>query len=182
MRAEQPHGLAGGGAHRRQAEPLDQRLDDALRRLARMDDARGDAQRPGRSRHQNAVERGVVMRPVAGLELVLDQPVGGVGIGHPQQRLGQHHQRQALLGGERIGVQEILDAAEPAGAGTDRLDQPRGAGVDARLGPRTGRRRANKIGGNRLIRRRIGRAEGRNVARLHRAFAAGMVLHAVHRA
>ena len=39
MRAEQPHRLARGGAHRRQAEPLDQRLDDALRRLARMDDA-----------------------------------------------------------------------------------------------------------------------------------------------
>jgi hypothetical protein len=73
-------------------------------------------------------------RPVPGLELVLDQPVGGAGVGHPQQRLGEHHQRQALLGGERIGVQEILHAAEATGAGADRLHQTRGAGIDARLG------------------------------------------------
>ena len=37
------------------------------------------------------------VRPVAGGELVLDQPVGGRGVRHAQQRLGQHHQRQALL-------------------------------------------------------------------------------------
>ena len=56
----------------------------------------------------------VVVRPVAGFQLVLDQAVGGAGIGHPQQRLGQHHQRQALLGGERIGVQEIFHPAKTA--------------------------------------------------------------------
>ena len=53
--------------------------------------------------------------PVAAGELVLDQPVGGGGIRHAQQRLRQHHQRKALLGGQRIGMQEVLDAAEPAG-------------------------------------------------------------------
>ena len=41
-----------------------------------------------------------VGRPVAGRELVLDQPVGGGGVGHPQQRLRQHHQGEALLGGQ----------------------------------------------------------------------------------
>jgi hypothetical protein len=134
MRAEQPHGLAGSGAHRRQAEPFDQRLDDAFRRLARMNDARRNAERPGRGRDQQRGRARIVMRPVAGFQLVLDQAVGGVGVGHPQQRLGQHHQRQAFLGGERISVQEILDSAEPADARADRLNQPRGALIDARLG------------------------------------------------
>ena len=40
MRAEQPHRLPRRGAHRRQAEPLGEAVEDALRRLARMDDAR----------------------------------------------------------------------------------------------------------------------------------------------
>ena len=74
------------------------------------------------------------MRPVAGLEFVLDQAVGGVGVRHPQQRLGQHHQRQPLFGGERIGVQEIFNAADTADAGANCLHQAGGAGIDARLG------------------------------------------------
>ncbi len=72
---------------------------------------------------RSAVDLHVAVEPAPGGELVLDQPVGGRGVGHAQQRLGQHHQRQALLGRERIGVQKILDPAEPAGLGADRLDQ-----------------------------------------------------------
>ena len=164
MRAEQPHGLPGGGPHRRQAEPLDERVDDSLRRLARVDHFGGDAQRPGRSRHQQRGRAGIVMGPVAASELVLDQPVGGGRVGHPQQRLGQHHQRQPLLGGQRIGVQEVLNPAETAAAGADRLDQPGGARIDASLGRRRPRRGAQQDPGKRFVRRRIRRAEGRNVA------------------
>ena len=164
MRAEQPHGLARGGAHRRQAEPLHQRLDDALRRLARMDDARRDAERPGRGRHQQRGRARIVMRPVARFQLVLDQAVGGVGVGHAQQRLGQHHQRQALLGGERIGVQEIFHPADAADARADRRHQPRGAGIDARLGLVGAAGARQQRGGQAFIRRRIGRAERRNLA------------------
>ena len=69
----------------------------------------------------------VAVEPAAGGELVLDQPVGGRGVGHAQQRLGQHHQRQAFFGRERIGVQKIVDAAKTAETaarfGADRLDQ-----------------------------------------------------------
>ena len=164
MRAEQPHGLARGGSHRRQAEPLDERLNDSLRCLARVDHAGGDAERPGRGRHQQRRRAGIVVRPVAGLELVLDQAVGGAGIGHPQQRLGQHHQRQALLGGKRIGVQEIFNAADAADAGADCLHQAGGAGVDAHLGlcRTAGGRQQGR--GYALVRRRIGRLERRKVA------------------
>ena len=43
-----------------------------------------------------------------------DQPVGGGSVGHAQERLCQHHERQPLLGGQRIGMEEILDAAARA--------------------------------------------------------------------
>ena len=110
------------------------------------------------------------VRPVAGRELVLDQPVGGRGVRHAQQRLGQHHQRQTLLGRERIGVQEILDAAEPAGL---RRGSPRSAaGRARRCGLRPPRRaapRPAKRPRERLVRRRIGRAERRQRRRCRSA-------------
>ena len=84
MRAEQSHGLARGGAHRRQAEPLHQRLNDALRRLAGMDNPGGNAERPRRSRHPEGGRARVVMRPIAAAELVLDEGVCGLGVGDPQ--------------------------------------------------------------------------------------------------
>ena len=52
MRAEQPHRLPGRDPHRRQAEPLHDAVDDAVRRLAGLDDARGEPERPGRGRDQ----------------------------------------------------------------------------------------------------------------------------------
>ena len=80
---------------------------------------------------RSAVDFTSLSQPAAGGELVLDQAVGGGGVGHAQQRLGQHHERQPLLGRERIGVQEFFDAAEPAGLGADGLDQPVRARIDA---------------------------------------------------
>ena len=87
-----------------------------------------DAETKQRRRFDVAVE------PAAGGELIFDQPVGGSGIGHAQQRLGEDHQSEALLGRDRIGVQEILDAAEAAGSGANRLDETARAGIDAALG------------------------------------------------
>ena len=69
--------------------------------------------------------------PVAGGKLVLDQPVRRRGVRDAQQRLGQHHQGEAFLGGKRVGVEKVLDPAKTAGPGADRFDQPPGAGVDA---------------------------------------------------
>ena len=63
-------------------------------------------------------------------ELVVDQRVGGLGVGHAQQRLGKAHQRDAFLGAETVGGEERV---EPAGLASARaFDQPRGerGGVD----------------------------------------------------
>ena len=107
------------------------------------------------------------MGKVAGGKLVLDQQIGGAVIRHAQQRLGQHHEGEPLLGGERIFVQEVLDTADPAGAGADRLDIALGAGVDPRLGGRRPRRLAQQPGRERRIGGRVGRKEGRKLAGAH---------------
>ena len=73
------------------------------------------------------------MDEVAFAELVLDEPVGGAGIGHAQQRFRQHHQRQALLGRERELAQHVLDAAERIVIGADGLDQAARDAVDPLL-------------------------------------------------
>ncbi len=97
----------------------------------------------------------IAVEPTAGGKLVLDQPVGGGGIGHAQKRFRQHHQRQALLGRERIGVEKILDAAEAAGPGPDRLDEASGARVDPRFRRRIARGLAQQNGRQYLVRRSI---------------------------
>ena len=163
MRAEQLHRLARRQSHRRHTKPFHHTLDNILRGFARLDDACGDAQRPGRCRHQEGAGA-LGLRPIAGGQLVLDQPVGSDGVGHAQQRLGQHHQRQSLLGGERIGVQEILDPAEAARPGANGLDQPAGARVDTRLSSVRARNSRQQTGSDGLVRRRIGCSEGRHRA------------------
>ncbi len=137
-----------------------------LRRFARMDDARPDAERPRGRGDQEGGRLHVVMRPVGGRELVLDQPVGGDGVRHPQQRLGQHHQGQPFLGRKRIFAQKILDPAQSAGARANRLDEPRGSRIDAPLGVRRARRLGEQARGDCLVGRRIGRRERRDLAAL----------------
>ena len=44
--------------------------------------------------------------PVAGRDLVLDQRVDRIGVRHAQQRLGQTHQRDTLIGAEPVFRQE----------------------------------------------------------------------------
>ena len=56
--------------------------------------------------------------PVDPAELVMNQCVGGGGIGDPQQRLGQTHQRDPLVGAQAVGLQERVEPAGLAGAGT----------------------------------------------------------------
>ena len=68
-------------------------------------------ERPCRSGNQQRGRFDVAVAPMAAGKLVLDQPVRGHRIRHAQQRLREHHQRQALFGRERIGVQKIFDAA-----------------------------------------------------------------------
>jgi hypothetical protein len=160
MGAEQAHGLARRGAHGGQAQPLAECLQDALGRLAGMDDPGGDAERPRGGGDQPGLRLGGPVRPIGSRQLVLDERVGRPRIRHAQQRLGQHHQGEPLLGGQRILAQEILDAAETARARAYRLDQVPGAPVDPYLGLARQRRIGQQASGNGLVSLGIGSIEG----------------------
>ena len=154
--AHQPHRLPCGGAHRRRAEPFCQSSDGALRGFAGLNHPRRHPERPGGSVDQEGAGFGLVMDKIALAELVLDELVGGARIRHAQQRFRQHHQRQALFGGEREFAQHVLDAAEPVVIGPDGPDQARRGAVDPTVlfraqpgawraaGPRWRRRRRRK--------------------------------------
>ena len=134
MRAEYPHRLPGRRAHGRAAEAAHDSVENTVRRFARLNDAGGEPQRPRRGGDEDRRRFHVALKPAAGGELVLDQPVRGRRIGHPQERLGEHHQCEAFTGRERISVQEIVDAAEAGRSGADRFDEFCRPGVDPALG------------------------------------------------
>ena len=124
--AEHAHRLPRRRAHRGHADPMRERADDVARLLAGADEARRDAERPGRGGDQEGIA--VAALPSAlgdAAELVLDQLVGGLVIGHARQRLGQRHQREALARRQAVGVQEILETADETGPGADVLDEAR---------------------------------------------------------
>ncbi len=159
MGAQEPHGPPGGGAHGGDAEPLQQRFQNRLGRLAGMDDASGNPKRPGGSRNEQSVRLEVVCRPVAARKLVLDQPIGRDGIGHPQERLGEHHKREPLLGGQRVGMEEILNAAEPAGPCANALNEARCIGIDFEFGCGRTSRAIEELRRHGLIGQRIRRVK-----------------------
>src|SRR5262249_20180507 len=101
----------------------------------------------------------VVRCPCAGRELVLDQPVGGRGIRHSQERLRQDHQSEPLFGGERVGVKEVLDTAEPPGPRPNALDEAPRVGIDPPFGLARARGLIEQGGCHHLVGGRIGSAE-----------------------
>ena len=73
----------------------------------------GQHQAPGRGVDEQRRAVADMGAPVAGRQLVADERVAGRGVGNAQQRLGEAHQRHALLARQRIFVDEPLDAARP---------------------------------------------------------------------
>jgi hypothetical protein len=90
------------------------------------------------------------MRPVALPDLVLDEEIRRRLVGNAQQRLRQHHQRDALGRGQREFMQQVFDAAQtrprPNGA-----DQAPGTRVDARLGVGRQHRRSHELRRERAV-------------------------------
>ena len=96
------HGGVHGGSHHRLPQLVDHAAQQvgrvAVQLLVQLDDLAGQHQPPGGG------------RPVGAGELVLDQGIGGLGIGDAQQRLRQAHQDDPLLGIQAVLLQEGIDA------------------------------------------------------------------------
>ena len=130
----------------------------------------GDDEAPGRGIDEQRAAVADVAAPVAARDLVADQRVARRGVGNTQQRLGEAHQRDALLARQRIFLHQTLDAGALV-LGAQRGDERRrgrgGVAAD-RVGQRRGveqRREALCLrpaigGGDRGAQRRL-RADGR---------------------
>ena len=165
MRAKKPHGLARGCPHCGHSKTLEQGIEDVVRGFSRMDDASRDAERPCRGGDQEGV-RFDFMRPIATRKLVLDQAVRGGGIRHPQQRLGEHHEGEALLGGQGIRMQKIFDAAQPSSPGADAFDQARCVCIYPALCSSGAGSLIQELGSDHLVRRCIRGSKAPQRARL----------------
>ena len=96
---EDPHRLAQRGAHDGLADTLDEPRKERRGRfldLCRPNDAARQQQRPGRGVDEQRLAFSQVRLPIRGAELVGDEPVGRVGVGNAQQRLGEAHQDDAF--------------------------------------------------------------------------------------
>ena len=67
--------------------------------------------------------------PVAAADAVLDQGVGGGGVGNAQQRLGEAEQRDAFGGAEAVFLQEVGDVGARLVGGAGGTDQAAGSGL-----------------------------------------------------
>ena len=73
-----------------------------------------------------------VARPVAGPQLVANQPVACVPVGNPQQGFRQAHEDHPFLARQTVFVEKGIETARFARP--HRLDQPSRRGSDAPLG------------------------------------------------
>ena len=103
------HRRGDRGADHRLAEPAHHRAQRAFdAALAFVEHAAGQHQRPGRGVDEDRGRAARMRRPVLRRDLVADQLVHRLGVGHAQQRLGEAHQRHAFLGREAVGGEEDL--------------------------------------------------------------------------
>ncbi len=103
-----------------------------------------ERQAPGGGIDQDRRAAADVLLPIAGPELVADQTVGGLGVGDPQERLGQAHERDALGGVELVFLKQRLDAEPGCRPGPHLGHQPRRGGRDLRPIRCTKRRRCRR--------------------------------------
>ena len=106
---ELAHGLGDRSADDRLAESPDrpvQYAGEAFLRLAQH--LAGEQQRPGGRVDQRRARLPEMRRPVRRADLVLDQCVDGFRVGHPEQGLGQAHERHALAGRKPVLGEEAL--------------------------------------------------------------------------
>lgn len=108
------HGIGDGLTDHRLPRPAKELAPDALEippRLIETDNAAREHECEGGSVNEQRLGFSQMLVPISVAQLVADQAVGGFGIGHAQQGFRKAHQHHAFLRGERIFLQQRIDAA-----------------------------------------------------------------------
>jgi hypothetical protein len=104
--AHHPHRRADRLTHERFAGAADQPAQRTA--LAFADQRAADHQPPGRDIDQGRVGLARMRAPIGIAQFVGDQQIGGLGVGHAQERLGQREQRHAFGRVQPIFLQELV--------------------------------------------------------------------------
>ena len=131
--ADDVHGVHYGPADDRLGAACQQPGDQVVRffRLRiPLEHLAGQHHRPGRRIDQQMVALANMPGPVGIENLVADQAVGGLRVRHPEQRLGEAHERHALVGGQIILLEQQVDAARHTALIADMGHEIPGAGFD----------------------------------------------------
>ena len=91
--------------------------------IAQFDDAPGQHQAPGRGVDKHAVRRAEMFLPRPAGNFVGNELVRRLAVGNPQQRFGETHQDDALIGRQAILVHEGIDAGVIAFVGAGGVHQ-----------------------------------------------------------
>ena len=126
------HAAAQGGADHRLAHAADHAGDgsgDAVLRFLHGQHAAGQHEGPGVGVHCQRFAAANMVLPVAAADAVLDQGVGGGGVGDAQQRLGEAEQRNAFGGAQAVFLQEVSDIGAGLVGGAGGTHQAAGSGL-----------------------------------------------------
>ena len=78
-------------------------------RFVQCEHAPGQHERPGGGVHRKRLAVAEMLLPIGASDTVLDQRIGGCGIGYAQQRFGEAQQRHAFRGAEAVLGEEVGD-------------------------------------------------------------------------
>ncbi len=159
--AQDLHRLQGRLADHRFAQPADRALEAGTQSRCLVaplvQHLAGQHQRKGCGVDESAAAFAHMFAPVDPGQLVVDQRIGGGRVGHPQQGLGQTHQRDAFVGAQAIGLQERI---KPAGlVGPRAFDQPGGDSAGFRVGLSGGSGFLQALGDAQLLFHPVGQAQ-----------------------
>ena len=131
LTAEDLHRLADRGADHRLAKPAHRpakRGTPAVRLVVGfLEHLAGQQQRECRGVDEGRAAVAQLLGPIRARQFVGDQLVGGFGVGDAQQRLGEAHQRDALVRSEVVSLEKGVEPRRLMGP--NRLDQRPGDGA-----------------------------------------------------
>ncbi len=152
--AHDAHRPRHGGPGNRLAYPSGQAVDPAAHVAGQVvrqaDDVAGEHQGPGGGVQEYGVGLPDVLRPVCRADLLGDQSLGGIVIRNAQQRLADAQERNALLVGQAVFLQEQIQKRSFVRAPSAAFHQTTGT-FQHPLAFRIGERRLCESGAHRLL-------------------------------